>query len=326
MASVLLVTFGVVITTLSAQSSSSKATTSTDHYTYAKGIAILTLALVFSGFLGLLQDWAHSTRRKLQSSQSEQEGPAPWQESMFYLHFLALPMFLPLLPDLAAQMHALNMKSPKAEFQVPIPLKMASNYTWENIVPPYSIPDFPIHLLPYSQDSSLLSVTRTLDEDAKYPLTLSMSIPHVYLPLFLNTVTQLLCVAGVNRLTTRVSALTVTLVLVVRKATSLIISVVGVTQTAKAIRDFVFFCVENVSSTFGWNIRIPKDGWRSFRVAGLDVDEMFRILFEGHKSTTRSPSTVNKTMMWTGAAMVMLGTVGYTIGSRGKSKSKDKTD
>ena len=237
-------------------------------------------------------------------------------------------MFLPLLPDLAAQMHALNRKSPKAEFHVPIPLQMASNYTWENIVPPHFIPDFPIRLLPYSQGSSFLSVTRTLDEDAKYPLTLSMSIPHVYLPLILNTVTQLLCVAGVNRLTTRVSALTVTLVLVVRKATSLIISVVGVAQTARAIRDFIFLCMENIFSTFGWNVQwIPRDGWGALRVAGLDIDGMFRILFEGHKSTTRSPpSVVNKTMMWTGAAMVMLGTVGYTIGSRRKSKSKDKTD
>ena len=42
--------------------------------------------------------------------------------------------------------------------------------------------------------------------------------------LGLNVFTQLVCVAGVNRLTSRVSSLTVTLTLAVRKAVSLIVS------------------------------------------------------------------------------------------------------
>jgi UDP-xylose/UDP-N-acetylglucosamine transporter B4 len=54
---------------------------------------------------------------------------------------------------------------------------------------------------------------------------LLLGLPAAYIPLLLNTLTQLFCVAGVHRLTTRVSALTVTLVLVVRKAVSLLISV-----------------------------------------------------------------------------------------------------
>lgn len=49
-------------------------------------------------------------------------------------------------------------------------------------------------------------------------------IPIAYLILGLNVSTQLVCVAGVNRLTSRVSSLTVNLILVVRKAVSLIIS------------------------------------------------------------------------------------------------------
>ena len=52
-----------------------------------------------------------------------------------------------------------------------------------------------------------------------------MTLPTVLPALLANTLTQLLCVAGVNRLTTRVPALTVTLVLVVRKAVSLVLSV-----------------------------------------------------------------------------------------------------
>jgi UDP-xylose/UDP-N-acetylglucosamine transporter B4 len=52
------------------------------------------------------------------------------------------------------------------------------------------------------------------------------TLPAVLPVLLANTLTQLLCTAGVNRLTTRVPALTVTLVLVVRKAVSLVLSVV----------------------------------------------------------------------------------------------------
>lgn len=49
-------------------------------------------------------------------------------------------------------------------------------------------------------------------------------IPIAYLILGLNVFTQLVCAAGVNRLTSRVSSLTVNLTLVVRKAVSLVIS------------------------------------------------------------------------------------------------------
>ncbi|KAJ7485248.1 UAA transporter family-domain-containing protein [Mycena galericulata] len=148
--SVLVVTFGVVSTTLSASNTHSDSMdSSASTYTYVQGISILSLALLLSGFLGLAQDYTYSRygRPPPGSEKKPAATPTPtWQESMFYLHFLALPMFF-------------------------------------------------------------------------------LHIPQAYLPLLLNTVTQLLCVAGVHRLTTRVSALTVTLVLVVRKAVSLIISV-----------------------------------------------------------------------------------------------------
>ena len=51
------------------------------------------------------------------------------------------------------------------------------------------------------------------------------ALPSGYVPLALTTLTSIVCVAGVNRLTSRVSSLTVTLVLVVRKAVSMVISV-----------------------------------------------------------------------------------------------------
>ncbi|KAK0231479.1 UAA transporter [Armillaria fumosa] len=194
--SVILVTLGVACTTLSASNSSS----TESHMglsTYLTGICILSLALVLSGFLGLVQDHTYS---KYSSASS-------WQESMFYLHFLALPMFLFIRNDLATQFRVVHAGS-KMTFA---------------------------------------------------------SIPTAYPALLLNTFTQLVCVAGVNRLTTRVNSLTVTLVLVVRKAVSLVLSV-AMRQTA---------------------------------------------------------SNVDMRLLWAGAAMVLLGTVWYSLGGK-KAKTKEE--
>lgn len=104
--------------------------------------------------------------------------PEVWQESMFYLHFLALPMFFSVRHDLTVQARALFASHARATtFSVPL---VAAQFT----------------------------------------------LPAVLPVLLANTLTQLLCTSGVNRLTTRVPALTVTLVLVVRKAVSLVLSVV----------------------------------------------------------------------------------------------------
>ncbi|KAK0541822.1 golgi uridine diphosphate-N- acetylglucosamine transporter, partial [Tilletia horrida] len=87
-------------------------------------------------------------------------------------------------------------------------------------------------------------------------------MPSFWPMLLLNVLTQLLCINGVNRLTSQVISLTVTLVLVIRKALSLAISVVGV-------------------------------GGR-----------------------TGNPG------LWAAAGAVLLGTVGYTLGSSAASKPK----
>jgi UDP-xylose/UDP-N-acetylglucosamine transporter B4 len=220
---------GVTLTTLfaSAPKSDPAPTTNVHAYTYPTGIAILSLALLLSGFLGIMQDITyaqyaivHSATHKHSQNGSftktalkDREIPT-WQESMFYLHFLALPMFLFLRNDLSAQFNIIN-SGPVTNF---------------------SLPPFLPSILPQP---------------------LSLTLPKAYIPLLLNTLTQLLCVAGVHRLTTRVTSLTVTLVLAVRKAASLVISVVWL-QTA-------------------------------------------------------GPGDLK--MMWIGATLVMVGTVGYSVGS-----------
>jgi len=213
--SVLLVTLGVVLTTLSATPvpSSNLHLDDTDMPTYVTGIAILSLALIFSGFLGLAQDWTYSNYGNLKSSPTEltekSKPPPQWQESLFYLHFLSLPMFVFLREDIQTQLQVI-LNGPRISWSTPLPLRSIISTYLENT----------------QNATSFISLTRT--HKHSQALTLSLHIPHAFTPLLLNTITQLICVSGVHRLTTRVSSLTVTLILVVRKAVSLLISVLGV--------------------------------------------------------------------------------------------------
>ncbi|KAK6974601.1 DUF1992 domain-containing protein [Favolaschia claudopus] len=289
--SVLAVTIGVVLTTFSASGSGSKSksqpnaddiSTDANSYTYFQGIAILTLALVFSGFLGLVQDYTYSTYAPRaapapasdseKSKPSTQSGggtpPAPpltWQESMFYLHFLALPMFFFVRHDISAQLTSINA-GPRTSLSVPLPEPLLSAL---HVPLPLPFNSFVSTGSPpgASKSPPPISIALTLHQ----PPALSLIFPHAYVPLLLNTVTQLVCVAGVHRLTTRVSALTVTLVLVVRKAVSLIVSV--------------------------W--------MASGRGMGGEVDYG---------------------LMWSGAGLVLAGTVGYSVATgrakRGEVKTK----
>ena len=123
--------------------------------------------------------------------------------------------------------------------------------TYPNLVSITSISlSIPLHPLPPSRLPIHLS--RNLSIKNKYfdgPLrlvlvsvVLPVFVPHIYLPLVLNTITQLFYGSGEHRLTTRVSALTDTLVLVICKATSisLIISIINIMHVGlgRTIRGF----------------------------------------------------------------------------------------
>ncbi|EMD31847.1 hypothetical protein CERSUDRAFT_162668 [Gelatoporia subvermispora B] len=246
--SVLLVTVGILFTTLSASQSKARtslvgSTPGTHMSTYATGIAILTVALFFAGFLGIVQDW---TNQRYNSDRTHPNGSGaakdsaslPWQEAMFFHHFLPLPMFLLAKADLSMQFNVLN-SSPRIDLVYPV--------TWS----------------PLSMKISDTS-----------PPPWALSIPSAYVPLLLNTITQVVCISGVQRLASRVTSLTVTLVLAVRKAVSLIISVMLFSSAGRA------------------------------RMDSMDL-----------------------ALMWTGAALVFAGTIGYSIGTgAGRAPKTDKTE
>jgi len=230
--SVILVTLGVASSTFAAKPRSTASTASSsifDHASsYGVGIVILSVALALSSVMGLAQDHAYS-----------KYGRGHWEEGLFYLHFLALPMFAFTAPELASQVHSINTGQ-KVQINFNQLLSGASNWSTVGSHPPVS----PLTAL-------------------ALPV---MEVPSFYFPLLLNILTTVVCISGVHRLTSRVSSLTVTLVLVVRKAVSLWISVI----------------------IFG---KGRGDFW-----------------------------------LWSGAAMVLLGTVAYTIGGNLRAEALKKKE
>lgn len=330
MYSVLLVSIGVALTTFSAkQPSASKASASSDLQTYLAGIGILVLALILSGLLGLLQEWTYRTYGGPSSTSGTGTQPT-WRESMFYLHFLGLPMFAPLVPKLRDELHLINHTSPRMEISAPLPEIVSSSPVLTSIFPslagstppippPFSIPSLEFIIPPTFRNNTFITFDTTAkgwNAELSQPqeiVNLNLSLPKAYLPLLLNTLTQLLCVSGVHRLTTRVTNLTVTLILVVRKAVSLVISLKG-----RVLAD-------ELSKLLGVNALLSQSevGQWAWDRAGelvkvaLGVDEA--------AAAKRTPPQVDEGMMWTGAGLVLLGTVGYTIGtSAAKAKKADK--
>ncbi len=111
-----------------------------------------------------------------------------WRENLFYSHFLSLPLFIPFAPSMLGQFAALANSPPQC-------------------------------LLPASirhQAASFLPLPR------KWA---TLQVPSKVLMLGLNSLTQLACIRGVNLLAAKSSALTVTIVLNVRKLVSLFLSI-----------------------------------------------------------------------------------------------------
>ncbi|KAH9480551.1 UDP-N-acetylglucosamine transporter YEA4 [Psilocybe cubensis] len=155
--SIIMVTAGVIVVTLSRATSSTETQThklsSDDFSKYFIGISMLTVSLFCGGLLGMLQEQTYT-----------KYGPC-WQEGMFYTHALSLPIYIFLGHDIQ-----------------------------QGIVSLYNSPSN----IPAFQAFGILAG---------------------------NLLTQLICVSGVNRLSSQVSSVSTNIALTVRKALSLCFSV-----------------------------------------------------------------------------------------------------
>ncbi|KAG0271106.1 golgi uridine diphosphate-N- acetylglucosamine transporter [Linnemannia exigua] len=106
---VTIVTIGVIYATTSAKASSPQKSSKPQQQQqdptgnssdYAIGVFMLTVALVISSLMGLLQEATY------------QKYGAEWREGLFYSHFLAVPMFLLFYSDIIEQFRIFNRSTP----------------------------------------------------------------------------------------------------------------------------------------------------------------------------------------------------------------------
>lgn len=232
--SVVLVTGGVVSSTFFSTSSSgsnsgaaSRATAVGGGDAYAHGVLLLFSALVITGFMGL---WQEKTFQLY--------GNQNWRESLFYSHLLSLPIFLIRPAGLVRDIQAANQTTPwYFGFGPPSTQPSTQSSAIANLLALISPPS--LRVPPDTTKQRIFDLTTLVGRLA--PTSHASAggwgvwIPSFYPPLLLNVATQLLCINGVNRLTSKVSSLSVTLVLVVRKALSLMISVMLVQRSAGSL-------------------------------------------------------------------------------------------
>lgn len=113
-----------------------------------------------------------------------------WKENLFYSHLLSLPLFLPFGASLYRQS-----------------IRLANS-------PPLALPAY----------------TEQLALSSNIPESIRDGLKQIYIPsqvvfLILNVLTQYACIRGVNLLAAASSALTVTIVLNIRKLVSLLLSI-----------------------------------------------------------------------------------------------------
>ena len=116
------------------------------------------------------------------------EHGANWVESLFYTHVLCLPLFLPFAGTLREQ------------------------YAHVAATPPLRMKRLP----PQWQESSITLLIGPIFEQ----------LPEGMLFLAVNVMTQIVCITGVNLLSAKASAVTVTIVLNIRKLVSFIFSTI----------------------------------------------------------------------------------------------------
>lgn len=147
---------------------------------------------------------------------------ANWRENLFYSHFLSLPLFLPLSAILQRQYSRLSATPP----------------------------------LDLSMD---LSASLSLLPEPL--INLINSTPRGLIFLLLNAVTQLGCISGVNLLSARASAVTVTIVLNVRKLVSFVFSTLLFGHQLSGMMVLGAALVFGSGALYGWETswRVPRE-------------------------------------------------------------------
>ncbi|QIW96893.1 hypothetical protein AMS68_002411 [Peltaster fructicola] len=152
---------------------------------------------------------------------------ASWTENMFYSHFMSLPFFLPFSSRLQEQF---------AKLASTAPLQMPQGDT---------------------TSGALTELLLWLPAPAR---NAAEGLPQGILALLANAMTQLVCISGVNLLSAKSSAVTVTIVLNIRKLVSFILSTLLFGHSLSPRMMLGSALVFGSGALYGWETswRIPR--------------------------------------------------------------------
>nr|POF12984.1 udp-n-acetylglucosamine transporter yea4 [Quercus suber] len=204
--------------------------TSAPTWDFTIGLTILLLAQALSAYMGTVVEDTYAQYSK-----------ATWTENMFYSHLFSLPFFLPLAGSLRFQY-----------------AKLANTDRLDLT---------PSALAVMLGLSKTAHATTLIDNILTRPL---LALPRGLLFLLTNAVTQLACISGVNLLSAQSSAVTVTIVLNIRKLVSFIFSTIlfGHTLSAKMVLGSAL--VFGSGALYGWETswRLPRERKRQNAAQG----------------------------------------------------------
>jgi len=169
---------------------------------------------------------------------------AGWTENLFYSHFLSLPLFLPLSGTLRAQWSKLAATAP-------------------------------LDLSTYGPHVPHPSAASTLDGLILQARASAESLPRGVFFLLVNAGTQLACISGVNLLSAKSSAVTVTIVLNIRKLVSFILSTILFGHQLSPKMALGAALVFGSGALYGWETswRLPQERKRKAAMTNGGVDK-----------------------------------------------------
>jgi UDP-xylose/UDP-N-acetylglucosamine transporter B4 len=188
---------------------------------FTTGLAILLLAQFLAAYQGAYTEDLYSQHK------------AEWTENLFYSHLLSLPLFLPFAGTLQHQYTRLAATAP---------LQLRS------VAEPWLA-----HARREGAPKGVYNAAETLIALLEHP-------PRGILFLATNAITQLSCISGVSLLAAQSSAVTVTIVLNIRKLVSFILSTLlfGHVMNAKMVLGATL--VFGSGALYGWETswRLPR--------------------------------------------------------------------
>lgn len=163
---------------------------------------------------------------------------ASWKENLFYSHFLSLPFFLPLSSTLRRQYGRLAATPTRSQVS--------------NSFNPLTIFD--------TLKKTINSAHDTLGNMDNSAMNYFNNMPIGIGALIANAITQLACISGVNLLSAQASAVTVTIVLNIRKLVSFVISTIYYGHQLSGTMILGAALVFGSGALYGWETswRIPQ--------------------------------------------------------------------